>query len=112
MGHTILSLAQDRLTERCMLGKPMMNIGGETYDVDVVTEKGYSITSEKYKVYKKGTKELLCEFCPWHMHNGPDMYQIEGVSVNGIGDATLIVIPSLESWKQYVNDCDPEDTEE
>lgn len=110
MPHSFLSLTQDRFETRCTLGAPLLNIGGETYDVDVVKEKGATITSGVYKAYKKGTKELLCEFCSWHMHGGPDMYQIEGASMKGMGDASLIVLPSLASWeKQFV---DPDEDEE
>lgn len=98
MSHSLITLTHDRFYTRVALHTPLLNIGGETYEVEVEVKEDYK--RQNFVAYKKGTKEKLCEFCSWHMHGGPNMYQIEGVSAQGHGDATLIVRPSLEAWSQ------------
>lgn len=101
MSHSIITLTHDRFYTRVALTNPLLNIGGETYEVEIVVEDNYKRQQfTAYKANSTGTKEKLCEFCSWHMHGGPNMYQIEGVSAQGYGDATLIVRPSLEAWSQ------------
>lgn len=98
MGHNVVTLMSDSFYTRTILGSTLLNVGGETHDVDIVTEDKYR--RSQFKAYKKGTKELLATFCAWHMHGGPDLYQISGISMNGHGDGTLIVRPTLEAWQE------------
>lgn len=97
MSHTIVTLQYEQFYIRTVMGTPLLNIGGETYEVDIEVSNNRQYA---FKAYKKGTKEFLCSFCCWHMHGGPDMYQIEGASMKGECDATLLVFPTLADWQK------------
>lgn len=108
MGHNVLTLLHDRFEARCVLGKTLLNVGGETYEV-VVERCGLNIRSPSFKAICKETKKVLAEFNCWHMEDGPDMYQIRGISCKGVGDGTLIVFPTLQNWMDEFNPPDEED---
>ena len=91
MSHSILSLHSDRFDTRVCFGGCLININGETYDCEVITDKDReNITSPTYTVVEKGSNRTLCTFRPYHLDDGPYYYQINGVSQSG-GNATLIV---------------------
>lgn len=89
MSHNILSLIQDRFDVRLALGECMININGKTVDCTVTREKTHS-SQPTYTVVSKETGRELCTFRPYHLHGGPFLYQIEGVSTCG-GDGSLIL---------------------
>lgn len=105
MTHNIITLQHERFYTRTILGKTLLNIRGETYEVEV---KVTGPKQQYFEVRNKETGDLLCDFCSWHMHGGPDMYQIEIASPNqAAGDATLIVLPTLKQWE--AEHCDEDD---
>lgn len=89
MGHSILSLQQDRFDTRLVFGGCLININGETFDCELV-KNGENFTNPTYTVINKENNEELCTFRPYHMNGGPLYYEIEGASQSG-GSATLIV---------------------
>lgn len=107
MTHTIVTLQYERFYTRTALGKTLVNIGGITHECTVEVRGNRQAC---FKLRSVETNEVLCDFCSWHMHGGPDMYQIEGATHLG-SDATLLVFPTLEQWNKEHN-TDEEDDEE
>lgn len=69
---------------------PLLNILGETHEVRIEVDPNYKTASVFTAVHAE-TGMVLCRFAAWHMYGGPTLYHIVGVSMGGLGDATLIV---------------------
>ena len=122
MGHTILSLQQDRFDTRICFGGCLINIDGETVDCEVEKTDSARFTNPTYLVFPKQDIETrnrhlqygvrqkeICTFRPYHLNDGPFMYSIERVSKCG-GDATLIV-PAHGMLDHYKEDLGEDDDE-
>ena len=89
MSHSVVSLFAEQFDTRAALGGCLININGETHECSLDRDDTYA-ASPTYTVRETRTRESLCTFRPYHLHGGPVMYHIEGVSLAG-GDAALIV---------------------
>lgn len=74
MGHSILSLQEDRFNTRVTLGGCLLNIDGETVECEVDIDQT-KFTWPKFRVTNKQGEEL-CAFTPYDLWDGPILYSI------------------------------------
>jgi hypothetical protein len=104
MGHSILSLQDQRFNPRVALGGCLININGETVSCEVSIDKT-RFTWPKYTV-KNEHGEVLCAFTPDDLWDGPIIYSICR-EASRLSSASLIV-PGHGLMKKDEDDEDEE----
>lgn len=107
-----LHMVVDRFWTRVLLGKTFINIHGETFECEVIDcGRTYGGTGTVIQIKDKETKKVLVDCSSFNIYGGPDMYQIEGASLDGKGEATLFLQYSFEDYEKEFgeNDEDEED---